>query len=311
MRYQETWIKGCPTKDAFQRECASRYEPIKAFLSQYKRPFSVFDFGANLGYFTFRIAEDFPHATVVAVDNRKELVELAKANGLSNVVVLGTRLDAPDLVKLAQCESFDVVLALNVLHHIKDCTRAFTALWALGQHLIVETPGAGDKGALQRGDHAKILEHAELFGTEIHRSAAHTTSGAERIMFHCKRKGHRFLTTQTLDADKRCAPQFEATIENTFDHCSIKIGNREARDFIPGMNLWNAVKMGMRWPLDAKQRVTDEIARLDASGQWHDDLRPWNFILSGDRAVAIDTNNKKWRKEPEPGGLQKCLDMIG
>jgi hypothetical protein len=70
LRYQETWIKGCPTGEAFQRECASRYEPIKAVLGEYKRPFSVFDFGANMGYFTFRIAEDFPQATVIAVDNR-------------------------------------------------------------------------------------------------------------------------------------------------------------------------------------------------------------------------------------------------
>ena len=32
MRYQETWIRGCPTADKFQRACAPRYEVIRERL---------------------------------------------------------------------------------------------------------------------------------------------------------------------------------------------------------------------------------------------------------------------------------------
>src|SRR5690606_9414663 len=87
-------------------------------------------------------------------------------------------------------------------------------------------------------------------------------------------------------------------------------GQDEARDFIPGINLWTAHLSGMAWPVDAKARITAEVERLDAEGLWHDDLRPWNFILSAGRAMAIDTANKAWRTEPEPAGLARCLAML-
>jgi len=56
--------------------------------------------------------------------------------------------------------------------------------------------------------------------------------------------------------------------------------------------------------------VRDEMTRLADAGQWHDDLRPWNFVLDGRRAHAIDVRSKPWRTEPEPGALDKCLDMM-
>jgi SAM-dependent methyltransferase len=311
LRYQETWIKGCPTGEAFQRECASRYEPIKAVLGEYKRPFSVFDFGANMGYFTFRIAEDFPQATVIAVDNRTELPELARVNGLNNVIVIPKRMDGGDLERLARCEAFDVVLALNVLHHMPDWRRAFKAFAGLAHKVIVETPGEGDAGALKRGDHGAIRSSVSAAGDEIHRSKAHTTKGAERIMYRIAGSAQKQLRAQTLDADKRGAPAMgEVVVTRDDDEARISFASREEREFVTGMNAWNAHLLGAKWPADIKARIRREVERLDQAGQWHDDLRPWNFVLSGDRAVAIDIGNKAWRKEPEQGGLDKCLAML-
>jgi trans-aconitate methyltransferase len=310
MRYQETWIKGCPTGEAFQRECASRYGPIKAVLAKYTRPFSVFDLGANLGYFSFRIAEDFPHATIIAVDNRKELPKLAKANDLPNVVVLPRRMTGDDITALARCEAFDVVLALNVLHHMPDWRGALYGLSQLAGRAIFETPGPGDHGALKRGDHGAIREAVSEMGEEIFRSPAHTSAGAERIMYQCDLWRFKGLKMQALDADRRKTPEMRKTVVY-LTHEEAKISRDDVpRDFVPGMNLWNAHLMGMAWPLDAKDRIRREVARMEAQGRWHDDLRPWNFILSGDRAVAIDTDNKHWRKEPEDGALAKCMAYL-
>lgn len=314
MRYQETWIRGRATGEAHQRECASRYEPIREALRAYRRPFSVFDFGANMGYFAFRIAEDFPQATVVAVDGHAELGEIARQNGLPNVVALIRRMNAADLAQLARCEAFDVVLALNVLHHMQDWEAALEALRGLGSVLIAETPGPGDKAATGYTRHRGLLD-ALSEGKELLRTAAHKTPGAERIMVRLDNWQSRGLSAQTMDAAERGAPEMsEIALSLTPERAGIVIkrrkGEDEDRGFVPGINLWTAHLNGMAWPADCKARVKAEVERLESAGQWHDDLRPWNFILSGDRAVAIDIQNKAWRKEPEPGGLQKCLAML-
>ncbi|BAQ18323.1 class I SAM-dependent methyltransferase [Methyloceanibacter caenitepidi] len=309
MRYQETWIGG-PTGEPFQRECASRYAPIHAELERYSRPFTVFDFGANLGYFSFRIASDFPHATVVAVDNRAELPKLAKANGLQNVVVLSRRMTGADLAKLAQCEVFDVVLALNVLHHMPDWRVALDAFKDMARAIIVETPGPGDKGALERGNH-KDIQDAVKSGIEVRRTGSHVTAGAERIMYRVDGTDRKTIAMQTVDAPERGAPEVRAQVTLSDSEARIWFARGEERPFVPGINLWNAVKLGMAWPTDAQERVRTEVSRLGNGGRWHDDLRPWNFVLAGNRAVAIDIGNKHWRKEPEPGGLDKCLQLMG
>jgi SAM-dependent methyltransferase len=315
MRYQETWIRGRATGEAHQRECASRYEPIREALSRYTRHFSVFDFGANMGYFAFRIAEEFPHATVVAVDGHTELADLARENGLPNVVVLNRRMNAGDLAQLASCEAFDVVLALNVLHHMPDWEPALEALRSLGSVAFIETPGPGDSKATGLVRHKGIREAVEKAGVEVLRTAAHKTAGAERVMYRLDNWRGRSLSSQTLDAAERGAPAMSrVTLGLDPDGAVIEIrrqkGDDETREFHPGINLWTAHLGGLAWPVDVKARITAEVERLDAEGRWHDDLRPWNFILSGDRAVAIDTANKAWRTEPEPGGLAKCLAML-
>jgi tRNA A-37 threonylcarbamoyl transferase component Bud32 len=102
----------------------------------------------------------------------------------------------------------------------------------------------------------------------------------------------------------------EVVVTRDDDEARISFASREEREFVTGMNAWNAHLLGAKWPADIKARIRREVERLDQAGQWHDDLRPWNFVLSGDRAVAIDIGNKAWRKEPEQGGLDKCLAML-
>lgn len=310
MRYQPTWVKGCETVDRFQRECASRYDVIRKVMAKYKRPFSVFDFGANMGYFTFRIAEDFPHATVFAVDKHKELGILAEANGLPNVVTVSAKWTAKELQAFAECEAVDVVLALNVLHHMGDWPQAFKACRELGQILLMETPGPGDSGATGADRHDGLREAIEPLGCEMARFPAHTTGGAERILYVSTNWGGKVLKRQTLDAKKRCAPLMPDTrVYLDFENAEFSRDGK-VRAFVPGFNLWNAVTLQAAWPKDMKDRITAEAGRMERAGVWHDDLRPWNFVLSGDRAEAIDIGNKKWRKEPEPDGLAKCLAML-
>ena len=57
--YQDIFINGETVATGY-RMCAERYEAIKKVLDKYKRPITVLDIGASQGYFSFRIASDYP-----------------------------------------------------------------------------------------------------------------------------------------------------------------------------------------------------------------------------------------------------------
>jgi len=139
--YQDIWVKGIVTTPG-KRECASRYFAIKKVLKQYKRPFTVLDIGANLGYFSFRIAEDFPKSTCVLIENKynKQLTQLAQDNGSNNVIILNYTATADKLIELSETDHFDVVLCLNIIHHLDNVKKSIAAIEKLGETIIVETP---------------------------------------------------------------------------------------------------------------------------------------------------------------------------
>lgn len=307
--YQPAWVAGAES-GAHQRECAARFDALLPVLRSYRRPFSVFDLGANAGYFSFRIAAAFPQATVIAVDDKKALRKLARSNGLPNLAVIPRRLDGAMLERLGDCERFDVVLAMNVLHHMEDWNPALFALVGMAHRLVVETPGPGDGRAAFPERHGPIRDLLPV-GELLARHPSHVTPGADRDMVLIRGDEETALAAQTIDAADRKPPKLAAhTIRRGLVANEIDFDGRgERRAFVPGMNLWNWALLGGCWPVDVAATVRAELARLEAEGRWMDDLRPWNFILSGDGVRAIDIGHKR-RKTPEKGGLEKTLAML-
>jgi 2-polyprenyl-3-methyl-5-hydroxy-6-metoxy-1,4-benzoquinol methylase len=146
MAYQDTWIRGrvAATGD---RPCAWRYEVVRQVVASYTRQVTVWDIGANLGYFGNRLAHDY-EAISVMVDSRPALIDVCRENDDPRTVALLHRMTAQDLAELAASDHADVVLALNVLHHMPDWRQALDAVLALGEQVIVETPGRGDTGSV-------------------------------------------------------------------------------------------------------------------------------------------------------------------
>ena len=138
--YQDRIVKGGVIQKG-DRECEKRYEIIKKFLQQYKRPITILDLGAAQGYFSFKIAEDFD-ATCVMVESYEAdtLKKLCEENDNDNTILLNKHINPTTLEELSKCEHFDVVLALNVVHHIGDVERTMNALTKMCDHLIIETP---------------------------------------------------------------------------------------------------------------------------------------------------------------------------
>lgn len=148
--YQDLWINNrCvrPGTDV----CSTRYEMLLPILNQYTAPFSVLDLGAAQGYFSFRIAENYPHAQCIMVGTNTNyygnhgdmLYDLCHLNNhLKNVVYLNKLIDLEDLRRLSSREHFDVLLALLVVHQIDESLpkRALIidALLELADHVIIE-----------------------------------------------------------------------------------------------------------------------------------------------------------------------------
>lgn len=270
--YQPIWIRGRQRPEPYQRESADRYAVIRQWLSQFHRPFSVLDLGANAGYFSIRIAEDFPQATVIAIDDKPVLRDVASANGLQNLIVIPRRLAARCLTEIARCEYIDAVLALNVVHHMSEPVRALDAMCRLAGDVLVETPSLDDGGAAHPERHAAIVDFLSRQGAaELGLFDAHTTDGAKRRLSVVVSTRNKQLVAQTLQANPknagggdyepgtpgefrwgavRSTPSLNPIqVTARYESCTIRIarpkaGTVEERDFVPGMNLWNWALLG-------------------------------------------------------------------
>lgn len=122
----------------------SRYEAIKKVLDQYDRPFTVLDLGANNGYFSLKIAEDYDTVCVM-VDRSERLADICALNTERNkIIYLQKDFKKNDIWELVRSEHFDVILALLVLHHVDDWRSWVDGLLQLGDNVIIEIPPVDD-----------------------------------------------------------------------------------------------------------------------------------------------------------------------
>lgn len=140
--------------------CEPRYDLIRPILNSYNTPFSLFDLGAAQGYFSFRIARDYPHSTCVMAEANNTsyyarhgdmLYDLCLKNrDLDNIFYLNKKMDLSDLSFLNQKEHFDVVIAFLVVHlmheKLEEQIKIIHSLLTLGDNLILEV--ANDVGVI-------------------------------------------------------------------------------------------------------------------------------------------------------------------
>jgi SAM-dependent methyltransferase len=103
---------------------------------------SVLDVGCCYGFFLYR-ARELGATRLVGVEANPERLRQAKL--LREVYGADLELTAEDFESVCARESFDVVLLLNVLHHLKEPVRALRTLArATRRRLIVEFPTPAD-----------------------------------------------------------------------------------------------------------------------------------------------------------------------
>lgn len=110
-----------PERDAWQKP----HQVIQAL--GLKPDAVVADLGAGTGYFSVRLARMLPKGKVYAVDLEPDMVkylgERARREGLKNVTAVAA---APDDARLPR--KMDLVLLVDVYHHIDDRERYFSKL---------------------------------------------------------------------------------------------------------------------------------------------------------------------------------------
>jgi SAM-dependent methyltransferase len=110
-----------PERDAWQKP----HEVIQALAL--KPDTRVADIGAGTGYFSARLAKMLPRGLVYAVDIEPDMVRYlearAKREGLRNLVAVAGVPDDPRLP-----EKVDLILLVDVYHHIEDRARYFRKL---------------------------------------------------------------------------------------------------------------------------------------------------------------------------------------
>lgn len=164
-------------------DCPSRYEAIKSVLDKYQRPIKVLDIGASNGYFSLRIAHDF-EALCVMADLSDRLLNICKLNNeVDGLVYLKKALSLEDLKMLNEQEHFDVVLALNVVHHMSPCKEILDILFELGDTVIIETPPANDTRSDDNPDVPFIEEYLvnKAHGTIIAQTPRADANNFEQI----------------------------------------------------------------------------------------------------------------------------------
>lgn len=302
MSYQDRWIRGHLLEEG-QRGCPERYLLIRSVVEKYTRPVTVLDLGANLGYFGHRLAHDFG-AISVMIESRPILETACRENGLSTTIGLHRRLSIADLNQIAGAEHFDIVLALNVVHHFKTrWDQALEAITRLGDNLIIETPPRDDVNACGQAAVRPILRRIEAMKPEkLGATRSHTTPGVWRPMFLIRKKKTSILWTCINAKKVRAGHARRHTIHSTSHGKTIvfkpiKKGDAEARDWVHGINLWTWCELGGVYP-----SADDIVASMAAAYEERPDqgdLHPWNFILQGRRIVLIDSEHRHTFAGPE------------
>ena len=119
----EKWAKvfDDPERDAWQKP----HEVIKALAL--KPDAIIADIGAGTGYFSARFANMTPRGRVYGVDTEPEMVkhlaERARREGLKNLTAVAGKPDDPGIP-----ENADLVILVDVYHHVEDRARYFRNL---------------------------------------------------------------------------------------------------------------------------------------------------------------------------------------
>lgn len=335
-QYQDIWIQGRVVKKATHNhlDCNQRFQIIDTILSRYKRPFTMLDLGAAQGYYSLRAAEKYPQSVFVMMEGNnahypligKQLHSICIDNGLKNVILLQQPIKRIDLAALVECEHFDVVLALNIIHWFPHCWKDIaTSILNLGYDVIIETPPPEE---INESSHHRVrkaitdfLNHHEA--TLLANVPRHTSNHYLSRIYHIRGKRHHlkektwFYTSSALNQNPSAAilkkmrnSESHATYTIEVDYTqknlikkSLKTQQIRKTCWIPGINLITFIAYQGSYPLNSVLSL--EMNRLAniASTDWAIN----NMICQGAQLQLIDIEDMEPAVHKQKGSPEKLM----
>jgi hypothetical protein len=315
-QYQDIIINNKVVKKASGNHCASelRYKIIQEVLNKYNRRFTMLDIGASQGYYSFRTAHDYNCICVmIEGDNPsypkvgRQLLDLCKANSfLENIILLNKEVIPEDLKKLSECESFSVVLALNIIHWFGPRWKEVTdAILQMGDNVIIETPPQEDEASKEGNLLRRSIEEYLIFKkAKILGEVPRHTSDKMTAMYLFETEKKKLARKQWL------APK------ESMDHLSISSNYKakiitklpphasdlQANDWQPGINLMSYLMYSGAYPT----RKTIKKALKEVTDHTHNDWTVNNMILQGNKIALIDWDDPTHG----PNGGRKCTPKV-
>ena len=297
--YNDIRIKGKTISSGY-RNSEKRYDEIFKFCKKFNRPISVLDLGAAEGYFTFRLSEDFS-GVFIAVENNPErkLLKLCIKNNDHKVLLLDKQMNLKNLKSLKEVQYFDIVLALNIIHHFDEPFQdVLDTLVSMSSFCFMEHPNSLENEFTKN---SQRLEAEKLNLDSFDPILLNKTQSGLGNSFNQKLERSLWLlkNTQlkTIDRGWRGASKYNESfgpgnhisIKSNFDKIDIDYGLRdENRTWIQGIDLRTFLENNGVYP------TNDEIINLIDNLEIENarDLGPHNLILNGERLFVIDQDDK-------------------
>jgi 2-polyprenyl-3-methyl-5-hydroxy-6-metoxy-1,4-benzoquinol methylase len=289
----KVYIKG-------KRDCENRYKCIKKFFNN-QRKFTVLDIGANFGYYSLKIANDFPKSYVVMIQQpgieSKLLNEILKANTSINkrTCLLELKMNSDNMRKLQECEHFDYIICNNILHHVSDYKEVYNSLKKMCKYLIIETPPINDNKSCGLNYLTDIYNFVnndcDYKSTEKFQRHTNTSTFSHIYMMKFKNiitKSRAYFNAPHIREDN-----YVHSIEDNKRTFHKKNEENSKKDYIYGINLRTCIELNGLYP--SRKQIVDKLKNIQSDYKWDNslrDIRVHNFILN-DKLYLIDTINKK------------------
>lgn len=144
--YQDIFIKGYTVVHG-SNICPERFSLIKPILDKYHGEFSVLDIGAAQGYFSFRIAHEYPNSICTMIEGGNVYKSMSDIiykllllnDHLKNINLIDKHIGLEDIKSINTHSHYDIVLAFLVLHQMREpIDELMVEILKLGDNIIIE-----------------------------------------------------------------------------------------------------------------------------------------------------------------------------
>ena len=297
--YNDIRIKG-ETISSGYRNSEKRYDEIFQFCKKFNRPISVLDLGAAEGYFTFRLSEDFSGVFIAVESNpERKLLESCIKNNDHKVLLLDKQMNLKNLKNLKEVQHFDIVLALNIIHHFDEPFQdVLDTLVSLSSFCFIEHPNLLENESTKNYHRLKTEKlNLEKFKPKLLKKIQSglgnpVNQKLERDMWLLENTQSKTIDRGWRGTSKyheQFGPNTEINIKSNFDEISVDYGLREEkRNWIHGIDLRTFLENNGVYP--ANEEIIHLIDTMNIDNA--KDLGPHNLILNGKQLFPIDQNDK-------------------